>query len=89
MGGPPFDKPADDDPIAQLERAFIDEFLRGRGYSLATLHEVPEETANALLKAASTYASGRLTEVESRAHLLDDLHHGAPNVPGRPPGRTV
>jgi hypothetical protein len=62
------------DPLAQLERAFLEEYLTGRGYHLNTLQELPVEQANALMKEASAYASGRLTEVETRAHLVADLH---------------
>lgn len=68
------EKPADD-PLAQLERAFIAEYLHDRGLTLAALQELPEEQANALLREASLSASGRLSEVESRAHFVDDLHH--------------
>jgi hypothetical protein len=64
----------DGDPLAQLERAFIDEFLRLRGHGLATLGALPAADAHALLKAASAYASGRLAELEARAHYVRDLH---------------
>ena len=82
------DKPGDH-PLAQLERAFIAEFLQARGYTLSTLQELPEDQANALLKEASLYASGKLTEVESRAHYVDEMHHGAQPMPGRAHGRTT
>lgn len=77
------DTPLAEDPHAQLERAFIDEFLRPRGYSLATLRKLPTDQATELLREASLYASGRLTEVESRAHFVHDIHGGAPPVPGQ------
>ena len=51
------------DPLAQLERAFIEEYLHGRGQHLNTLKRLPREQANALMREASAYASGRLTEV--------------------------
>jgi hypothetical protein len=63
------------DPGAHLEQAFIAEYLESVGHSLASLHELPKEKAAELLKQASRYASGKLTEVESRAHLVHDLHH--------------
>ena len=62
------------DPLAQLEVSFIEEYLHGRGQQLHTLNALPPAEANALMKEASAYASGRLTEVESRAHLVGDLH---------------
>ena len=48
-----------EDPEAQLERAFIDEYLRLHGHD-------PE--------AASIYAAGKLAEFESRAHYVHDIH---------------
>jgi hypothetical protein len=73
------------DPLAQLERAFIEEYLHGRGQHLNTLKSLPLEQANALMKEASAYASGRLTEVETRAHLVDDLHDASAPLSGRNP----
>lgn len=68
-----FDKPAEN-PLAQMERAFIEEYLKLHGQSLSTVHQLPHDQAMKLLKDASMYASGRLTEVESRAHYLNDVH---------------
>jgi len=62
------------DPLAQLERTFIEEYLHARGQHLNTLKNLPRDQANALMKEASAYASGKLTEVETRAHLVGDLH---------------
>lgn len=63
-----------EDPQAQLERAFIDEFLRSRGYNRADLHALPEPEARLLMVQASAYAAGKLTEVESRAHFVHEIH---------------
>jgi hypothetical protein len=65
-----------EDSRAQLELALISEFLQRHGYSLASLHELPEDQAEAVYRQATLYASGRLSEVESRAHYYDDMHHG-------------
>jgi hypothetical protein len=78
------DTPRQEDPRAQLERAFIEEYLRSRQYSLDTLKQLPADEADALLHQASLFASGRLAEVESRAHLVDELHR-VPELPGRQP----
>jgi hypothetical protein len=75
------------DPLAQLERAFIEEYLQGRDHPLDDLRELPSEQANALMREASTYASGRLTEVETRAHLVGDLHDASEPLGGRSPHR--
>jgi hypothetical protein len=66
--------PRREDPHAQLERALIEEYLRSQQHSLETLDQLPPDEAERLLQDASVYASGRLTEVESRAHLVDELH---------------
>ncbi len=63
-----------EDPQADLETALIDEFLRTRGLSRHGLRNVPEERATALMKEASGYASARLTELESRAHYVQEIH---------------
>jgi hypothetical protein len=69
-----FDTTRQEDPRAQLERAFIEEYLRSRHHDLDTLKRLPADEADALWHQASLFASGRLAEVESRAHLVDELH---------------
>ncbi len=61
------------DQTAELERALIAEFLEKRGHTLESLRALPEVEQHALMREASLYASARLTEVESRAHYVDDL----------------
>ena len=56
-----------------LERAFIDGYLAERGHTLRSLAELPPPEREPLLRAAVQFASLRLTEVESRAHLIEDL----------------
>lgn len=63
-------------PLARLERALIDEFVRKRGYDPLTLADLPEGERVSLLKDASVYASGKLMEVEARSHFLDEIHDG-------------
>ena len=70
---PPADTPIGD-PQAQLEIALIDEYLRTRGVSRHNLREIPAEKAAALMREASSYASARLTELESRAHYVEEIH---------------
>ena len=62
------------DPHGQLERAFIEEFVRARGYDPRNLGELLPEHVAALLKEASTYAASKLAELESRARLIHDIH---------------
>jgi hypothetical protein len=64
----------------QLERAYLEQYLLGLGYSLASLHDLPETQANELMRAASLYASMHMAEVETRSHLVEDMHGGPPQV---------
>ena len=61
-------------PLAQLERALIDEFLQSRGYDSAGMAQLPPEQRQELLKQASQHASARMAEVEARSHYLDEIH---------------
>jgi hypothetical protein len=62
------------DRFAQLERAFIDEFLRLQGYDYVTLNTLSDVQRHAMLTSASTYAATKLAEIESRAHYIHDIH---------------
>ena len=70
----PSDPPVLHDRDAQLEATLIAEFLARGGHTLETLRDLPPDQALALLKDASSFASGRLAEIVSRAHLQHDLH---------------
>ena len=65
---------------AQLERALIDEFLRTHGYDPANVSGPPNAELELLMKQAYTYASGKLAEVEARAHFVHDIHGGVEDV---------
>jgi hypothetical protein len=64
------------DPLAQLERHLIDDYLLGLGYDPDALRQRRDAAARALMAAASQHAALRLTEVESRAHYIRELHDG-------------
>ena len=74
MGSEPSDPVPLADRFAQLERAFIDEFLRLQGYDHVTVNTLPDAQRHAMLTSASTYAATKLAEVESRAHYIHDIH---------------
>jgi len=63
-----------EDPIALLERSFIDEFIRTHGHDPSRLGSLPEDQRTRLLKQASTYAAVKLADVECKAHYLHDIH---------------
>jgi len=63
-----------DEIYALLERHLIEEYLKSKGYSLEDLKTLPEKEVQELKKQASTYASGKLSEIENRARFAEDLH---------------
>lgn len=61
------------DETAELEKALIAEYLEGRGHTYESLRSLPDSERHDILKAASLHATMRLSEVESRAHYVNDL----------------
>jgi hypothetical protein len=64
------------DPHAELERALTAEFLARRGHTLQSVRQLPPAESIALLRQARAFATLRLSEVEARAHYLDELDGG-------------
>lgn len=79
------DVSASEDPQGKLERAFVDEFLRAHGYEGTKSGGLPSPQMELLMKQAVAYASGKLSEVDSRARFIHEIH-GAEN-PHKPPLR--
>jgi hypothetical protein len=67
-------KPLVEDMHAGLEMSLIEEYLREKGYTLKTLRKLRQAEFKQFMKEASTYASGKLAELEERAHFLQELH---------------
>lgn len=65
---------------ALLERCLIEEYLKSKGYTPESLKSLPKDEANQLTREASTYASGKLAEIEIRAHFTEDLHNAGHSV---------
>lgn len=74
MGATRRETAAIEPPLGRLERAFIDEFIVARGYDPLKLENLPQLERVRLLKEACAYASAKLAEVESRSHLIHDIH---------------
>ena len=62
------------DPLAELERHLIGAYVAGAGHALDELLNRTDDEARRLLAEASRYASGKLSEVESRWRYLHKLH---------------
>jgi hypothetical protein len=67
-------QPLTEDMHAGLEKSLIEAYLKGKGYTLQELKKLPKAEAKQLMKEASTYASGKLAELEERAHFVEELH---------------
>ncbi len=65
-----------EEPLAELERRLIDEYLRKSGHDPDVLRGRHDDEARKLLTAAAIYAATKLTEIESRSHYVRDLHDG-------------
>ncbi|PDW02088.1 hypothetical protein [Candidatus Viridilinea mediisalina] len=61
---------------AYLEWAYLEEYLKGVGHSVEDLQTMPAERAKELMRDASLFASMRMSEVEARSHLMEELHGG-------------
>ncbi len=66
-------KLASEGPQSALERTLINEYLQRKGYKSDDLHLLPKDEARQLLSEASSYASLKLAEVESRAQFRKDI----------------
>ncbi len=65
---------ASEGPQSALERKLIEEYLQEKGYTWESVHTLPEEEYHRLMTEACKYASLKLAEVESRAHLRREIH---------------
>lgn len=70
-----FEEVVAEGPQSILERRFIEEYLRDKGYRLEELKKLPEEEAKQLMSEACKYASLKLAEVESRAQFRERIRH--------------
>jgi hypothetical protein len=60
-------------PQSALERLFIGQFLKEKGYTLIDLQKLPPDEAKHLMREACTYASLKLAEIESKNLFLDEI----------------
>ena len=77
--------PPMEEPEAPLERMYMETYLQSQGYTLhcggqplRSICDLPEDEAKRLMTGASAYASSKLTEVETRAHFVEEIHGTAP-----------
>ncbi len=63
-----------EEPLAELERRLINDYLRSAGYDPDVLRARDDQAARTLLAEASRHASEKLCEVEARSHYVHVLH---------------
>ena len=63
-----------DEIHAFMEKTLMEAYLKGKGYTLEKLKDLPEADARQLKTEASIYASNKLAEVELKAHFVRELH---------------
>ena len=68
------DIPPIEEPLAEIERRLIEEYLRKAGHDPDALRARHDPEARKLLVAASVYAAAKLTEIESRSRYVHNLH---------------
>lgn len=66
--------PITEDIHAFLEKTLIETYLKGKGFTQEDLKNLPEAESKQLMKEASTYASGKLADMEVKAHFMQELH---------------
>jgi len=57
-----------------LEKRYIEQYLKARGYRFADLDALQPEFARRLTIEASAYASLKLAELESKARFRHSIH---------------
>ncbi len=63
-----------EEPLSELERQFITEYLATAGADYHALLARNDDQARSLLRQAAQYASERLSEIEARSEYVHKLH---------------
>jgi len=62
------------DPMAPLERAFIEQYLRQQGHTLDSILLLATEERRVLMVKAGREAAVRLAEVDARSAYVHEIH---------------
>jgi hypothetical protein len=73
MGSKPIPDTPIEEPLAELERRLLAEYLRNSGETYESLQARTDAYAHQLLTQASSYVATRLAEVEARSHYVRAL----------------
>lgn len=62
-----------DTPLASLEKFYIEEYLKGKGFQFKDICTLPAEEIKRLMTEACLYASTRLAEVDAKAEFRKEI----------------
>ena len=63
-----------EDPMAPLERAFIEQYLRQDGHTFDSIQLLPPDERRRLMVKAAQHAAVRLAEVDARSAYVHEIH---------------
>ena len=63
-----------EDPMAPLERAFIEQYLREHGHSAESILRLPADERRVVMVKAAQHAAVRLAEVDARSAYVHEIH---------------
>ena len=63
-----------EDPMAPLERAFIEQYLREQGHTSDSLLLLPADERRRFMVKATQHAAVRLAEVDARSAYVHEIH---------------
>jgi len=64
-----------EDPLADLEKMYIQRFLAERGVKWCDLAKLPADELKKIMTEACQYASARLAEVEAKVEFRQDIRY--------------
>ena len=63
-----------EDPMALLERAFIEQYLREHNHTLDSIGLLPPDQRRLVMVKATQHAAVRLAEVDARSAYVHEIH---------------
>jgi hypothetical protein len=64
-----------EDPLADLERMFIQRYLAEKGYKWCDLANLPADEIKQIMTEACKYATARLAEIEAKSEFRQHIRY--------------
>ena len=64
-----------EDPMAGLEKMYIEQYLAEKGYRWCDLAKLPAKQVKTLMTEACMYASSRLAEMEAKVGFREEIRY--------------